>query len=153
MMKPFSNQKNINTNGIKTKKDIKIPMNSNIDLKKCDDNLLHNKETNFFFVISSDSKNDANKYDNIDYWIEDLQLTKVDENILLESNRWLNDQHLGSAMQILYVEKLQSLRYEQHTYAIVGKKCTCVKKCFQHIHKQRSLDINKNPMPTPNYIV
>jgi hypothetical protein len=30
-------------------------------------------------------------------------------------------------MQILYVEKLQSLGYEQHTYAIIGKKCTCVK--------------------------
>jgi hypothetical protein len=40
-------------------------------------------------------------------------------------------------MQILYVEKLQSLGYEQHTYAIIGKKCTCVKKCLQtHIHKQ-----------------
>jgi hypothetical protein len=38
-------QKNINTNGIKTNKDIEIPMDSNIDLKKCDDNLLHNKET------------------------------------------------------------------------------------------------------------
>jgi len=36
-------------------------------------------------------------------------------------------------MQILYVEKLQSLGYEQHTYAIIGKKCTCVKKCLQHI--------------------
>ncbi len=54
--------------------------------------------------------------DNIDYWIEDLQLTKVYENILLDSNGWLSDQHLGSAMQILYVEKLQSLGYEQYTY-------------------------------------
>jgi hypothetical protein len=36
-------------------------------------------------------------------------------------------------MQILYVEKLQSLWYEQHIYAIIGKKCTCVKKCFQYI--------------------
>jgi hypothetical protein len=45
MTKPFSNQKNINTNGIKTNKDIETPMNSNIDPKKCDDNLLHNKET------------------------------------------------------------------------------------------------------------
>jgi hypothetical protein len=84
-------------------------------------------------VISSDSKNDSNEYDNIDYCIEDLQLTQVDENILFEPNEWLNDQHLGSAMQILYVEKLQSLRHEQHTYAIIGKRCTCVKKCLQHI--------------------
>jgi hypothetical protein len=36
-------------------------------------------------------------------------------------------------MQILYVEKLQSLGYEQHTYAIIGKQCTCVKKILQHI--------------------
>jgi len=34
-------------------------------------------------------------------------------------------------MQILYVEKLQSLGYEQHTYAMIGKKCTRVKKCLQ----------------------
>jgi hypothetical protein len=63
-------------------------------------------------VISSDSKNDSNEYDNIDYCIEDLQLTQVDENILFEPNKWLNDQHLGSAMQILYVEKLQSVGHE-----------------------------------------
>jgi hypothetical protein len=36
-------------------------------------------------------------------------------------------------MQILYVEKLQSLRYEQYIYAIIGKKCTSIKKCLQHI--------------------
>jgi hypothetical protein len=36
-------------------------------------------------------------------------------------------------MPILYVGKLQSLGYEQHTYAIIGKNCTCIKKCFQHI--------------------
>jgi hypothetical protein len=47
-------------------------------------------------------------------------------------------------MQILYVEKLQSLRYEQHTYAMIEKNCTCVKKCLQHIHKQQSLNISKN---------
>jgi hypothetical protein len=38
-------QKNINTNGIKTNKDIEIPMDSNISPKKCDDNILHDKET------------------------------------------------------------------------------------------------------------
>jgi hypothetical protein len=116
-------------NGIKTNKNIEIPMNLNIDPKKCDDNLLHN---NFIlFAISSDSKNNSNEYDSIDYWIENLQLTKIDDNILLDPNGWLNDQHLGSAMQILYVEKLQSLGYEQHTDAIIGIKCTCVKKCLQ----------------------
>ncbi len=45
MTKPLSYQKNINTNDIKTNKDIEIPMDSNIDLQKCYDNLLHNKET------------------------------------------------------------------------------------------------------------
>ncbi len=43
MTKPRLEQKNINTNSIKTNKDIEIPMDSNIDRKKCDDNLLHNK--------------------------------------------------------------------------------------------------------------
>ncbi len=62
-------------------------------------------------AISSDSKNNSNGYDNIDYQIEDLQSTKVNENILLGLNMWLNDQHLENAMQILYVEKLQSLKY------------------------------------------
>jgi hypothetical protein len=33
MTKPLSNQKNINTNGIKINKDIEIPMDSNIGLK------------------------------------------------------------------------------------------------------------------------
>jgi hypothetical protein len=96
-------------------------------------------------AISNDLENDFNGHDNIDYWIEDLQLTKVNENILFDMNGWLNDQHLESVMQILYVEKLQSLGYEQHTYAIVGKKLYMCQKMFStHIHKQRSLDISKN---------
>jgi hypothetical protein len=33
MKKPLSNQKNINTNDVKTNKDIEIPMNSKIDPK------------------------------------------------------------------------------------------------------------------------
>jgi hypothetical protein len=36
-------------------------------------------------------------------------------------------------MQKLYVEKLQSLGYKQHIYAIIGNKCTSIKKCLQHI--------------------
>jgi hypothetical protein len=35
-------------------------------------------------MISSDLENDFNEYDNVEYWIENLQLTKVDENILLD---------------------------------------------------------------------
>jgi hypothetical protein len=71
-----------------------------------------------------DLENDYSDYDNIDYWSEDLQLTKVGENIFFDLNRWLSDQHLGSIMQILYVEKLQ---YEQRTYTIIGKKCMSIK--------------------------
>jgi hypothetical protein len=44
MTKHLLGQKNINTNAIKTNKDIEIPMDSNIEPIKCDDNLLHNKE-------------------------------------------------------------------------------------------------------------
>ncbi len=59
-------------------------------------------------------------------------------------NGCLSDQQLGTTMQILYVEKLQSLRYVQHTYAIIGNTCRFVHKCFQHIHEQQLLDYNKN---------
>jgi hypothetical protein len=49
-------------------------------------------------------------------------------------------------MQTLYVKKLQSLGYKQHTYAIIGRKMyVCQKKFSTHIHKQRSLDFSKNP--------
>jgi hypothetical protein len=64
--KPLSDQKNTNKNDIKTNKDIEIPMDSNIDPKKCDDNLLHNKDLPFF-TMSSDSKNDYSECDNINY--------------------------------------------------------------------------------------
>jgi hypothetical protein len=64
------------------------------------------KKTKKKFTLSSDLENESNEYDNIDYWIEDLQLTKVGETIFLDPNRWLNDQHLRSVMQILYDEKL-----------------------------------------------
>jgi hypothetical protein len=39
--------------------------------------------------------------------------------MLLHPNGWLSDQHLGKAMQILYKEKLQSLKYKQHIYTIM----------------------------------
>jgi len=49
------------------------------------------QKNNFFFTISSYLRNDYSEYDNIDYWNENLQLTKVGENILLDPNGWLND--------------------------------------------------------------
>jgi hypothetical protein len=62
-----------------------------------------------------------NNIDNniINYWHEKFQLTKNDENILFNPNGWLNDQHLATAMQILYVQKLQLLGYQQHTHTII----------------------------------
>jgi len=50
MTKPLSNQKNINTNGIKINKDIEIPMDSNIDLK----NVIYyiTKEQKQFAILS-----------------------------------------------------------------------------------------------------
>ncbi len=40
----------------------------------------------------------------------------------------LNDQRLGSTMQILHKDKLQSLKYEQHTYTIMGTIEKIIKK-------------------------
>jgi hypothetical protein len=36
-------------------------------------------------------------------------------------------------MQILYVQKLQSLIYQQHTYVVVGTIHRSLTNCFQHI--------------------
>ncbi len=68
-----------------------------------------------------DDLNDNNIDNNItNYQNEEFQLPKNDENIFLNRNRWLNDQHLIITMQILYVQKLQLLGYQQHTYTIIG---------------------------------
>jgi hypothetical protein len=46
----------------------------------------------------------------------------------------------------LFVKKLQSLGYEQHTYAIIGRKMYMSQKMFStHIHKQWSFDVSENP--------
>ncbi len=46
--------------------------------------------------------NDDNIDNNIiNYWHEEFQLTKNDENIFFNWNGWLNDQHLVVVMQIL----------------------------------------------------
>jgi hypothetical protein len=74
----------------------------------CDDNnqwKFHQIKTNKNIEMSSDLENDLNEYDTIDYWHKELQLIKENWNILLHPNKWLNDQHLGTTMQILYVEK------------------------------------------------
>jgi hypothetical protein len=80
---------------------------------------------------------DDNNIDNniIDYWHDKFQLTKNSENIHLNPSGWLNDQHLIVVMQILYVKKLQLLRYQQHTYAIIGTIHRYLTNCLQHIFK------------------
>jgi len=53
-------------------------------------------------------------------------------------------------MQILYVENLKLSRYEQHIYAIIGKKCTFIKKRLQHIFiNNNHWILVKFHMPTP----
>jgi hypothetical protein len=51
--------------------------------------------------------NATNNNDVIYYWHEKNQLTKKDENTFPNQNGLLNNQHLGTTMQILYEEKLQ----------------------------------------------
>jgi hypothetical protein len=83
--------------------------------------------------INDDLGNAMNNVDIIHYWHEEFQLTKKDENRLLNPNGWLNDQHLGIVMQILHQDKLQFLRYKQHTYAITGTINKIIRKSFQHV--------------------
>jgi glucuronate isomerase len=74
------------------------------------------KEKNKHLVIINDSID--NNIDNniINYYHEEFQLTKNDENIIFNPNEWLNNQHLTITMQVLYVQKLQLFGYQQHTY-------------------------------------
>jgi len=62
----------------------------------------------------------------INYWHEEFQWTKNDENIPFNWNGWLNDQHLIVAMQILYVQNLQLLGYQEHTNTIIGTIHRCL---------------------------
>jgi hypothetical protein len=74
--------------------------------------------------------NATNNNDVIHYWHETFQLTKKDENTFLNQNGWLNNQHLGTTMQILYEKNLQFLRYKQHTYAIMETIYKIIKNLF-----------------------
>jgi hypothetical protein len=123
MTKPIS-PKNVNKNDtlentqtklchIKIEKNIEISNDSNNDDSQPK---LHQIKTNKIIEISSALENDPNAYDIMHYWYEYLQLAKVDGNIFFDLNKWLNNQHLKIIMQILYVENLLSLGYEQHTF-------------------------------------
>jgi len=58
-------------------------------------------------MIKEDLDNDI-----IDYWHKKFQLTINDENILLNPLRWLNDQHMATMMQMLYVKKTTTIRIQ-----------------------------------------
>jgi hypothetical protein len=83
-------------------------------------------------MIKENSDNNIINDDVMDYWHEDFQLTINDGNILLNSYGWLNDQHMATTMQMLYVQTLESLRYQQHTYTIIGTIHRYLSKCVQH---------------------
>ncbi len=70
-------------------------------------------------IVISDSDDDNIENNIINYWHEEFQLIKIGENILLNPYGWLNDQHLAIVMQILYVQKLQLLGYQQHIDVII----------------------------------
>jgi len=74
-----------------------------------------------------------NNDDVIHYWHEEFQLTKEDENILLNPNGLLSNQHLGIVMEILHKDKLQFIRYKKHTYAIMGTINKIIRKSLQHV--------------------
>jgi hypothetical protein len=83
-------------------------------------------------MIEENLDNDIINDDVINYWHKDLQLLINDENVL-NPCKWLNDQHMAIAMQMLYVQKLKMLEYQQHTYAIIGTIHRYLSKCLQHI--------------------
>ncbi len=80
-------------------------------------------------MIEEDLNNIIND-DVINYQHKDLQLIINDENIFLNPYGLLNDQHMAIAMQMLYVQKLEMLGYQQHTYIIIHRYLS---KCSQHI--------------------
>jgi len=61
------------------------------------------KEKDKHLIMINDSNDDNLDNKIINYWHEEFQLIKNDENILFDPNGWLNDQHLAITMQILYV--------------------------------------------------
>jgi len=90
------------------------------------------KEKNKHLIMINDSDDDNIDNNIINYWHEEFQLIKIDENNIFNPNGWLNDQHLVVAMQILYVQKLQLLGYQQHTYTIIGTIHRYLTNCLQH---------------------
>ncbi len=59
--------------------------------------------------------------------------SKNDKNVLLNPIGWLNNQHLVTAMHMLYIQKLPSLDYQQHTYAIIKTTHRYLNNCLQHL--------------------
>jgi hypothetical protein len=40
---------------------------------------------------------------------------------------------MGASMQMFYINKLQSIKYKQHTYAIIRRFNKIINKALQHI--------------------
>jgi hypothetical protein len=99
---------------------------------------VHKTKNDNIMEISDDLGNAMNNDDVIHYWHKEFQLTKEDENIFLNPNGWLNDQHLELVMQILHKDKLQFLRYKQHIYAIMGTINKIIRKSFQHVFMENN---------------
>ncbi len=59
------------------------------------------KDKHLIMINDLDDENLDNNI--INYWREEFQLIKNDENINFDQNGWLNDQHLAITMKILYV--------------------------------------------------
>jgi hypothetical protein len=93
----------------------------------------NNEKHNNIIIINNHSNNDIIADVVINYWHEELQLTKNDKNILLNPIGWLNNQHLVVAMHILHIQKLQLLSYQQHTYAIIKTTHRYLNNCLQHV--------------------
>jgi hypothetical protein len=71
---------------------------------------------NKIIIINDDSGADIIDDNVTSYWQEKPQLIKNDENIFLDLDEWLNDQHLTIVMQMLYIQNLQSLGYQQQNH-------------------------------------
>jgi hypothetical protein len=81
----------------------------------------------------NDLDNDNIENNIINYQHEEFQLSKNDENIIFNPNGWLSNHHLATTMQIWYVQKLQSLRYQQHTYTSMRIMHIYLTNFFQHV--------------------
>jgi hypothetical protein len=119
--RPFKSSKHNMINKNKTIQHKHCPLKSN------------NEKHNNIIIINNHSNNHIIDDVVINYWQKKFQLTKNDKNIFFNPIGWLNNQHLVAAMHMLYIQKLQSLCYQQHTYAIIKTTNRYLNNCLQHV--------------------